>query len=109
MRGGPRSSTWQHDPVGGPAFTGKVGNVSWPGPDQKNGNLPNVDMGKTRGRFKLLFDDTGQIAKQRKYRIHLDDGRVVEGSSDDQGLTSLVEDDTLRILRIEIGAPEVMS
>ena len=94
---------------GGPAFTGKVGCVSWPGADRKALDLPDVGMGETQGRFLLHFGDNGQVAKNRKYRITLSDGSVVEGASDGQGLTSLVSSDVLRIVHIEVGAPEPFS
>jgi type VI secretion system secreted protein VgrG len=63
-------------------------------------------MGKTEGRFLLHFEASDQIAKNRPYRITLEDGRVVEGVSDEKGLTSLVGDDLLKIMNLEIGAPE---
>ena len=94
---------------GGPAFTGKVGSVSWPGADSKSMSLPKIDMGKTEGRFSLHFSGSDQLAKSRPYRITLADGRVVEGVSDAQGCTDMLADDVLKIMHIDIGASASLS
>ena len=96
--------------VGGPAFTGKVGSVSWPGVDTLSTNLPNVGMGKTWGRFLLTAqDDPSHLLPDRGYKITLSDGRVVEGTSNGNGLTDLVEEDLMKILHIDIKSPEPLS
>ncbi len=96
--------------AGGPSFAGKVGRVSWPGPDSQSTSLPEVDMGKTQRRFRLAaVDDASQVLPNRGYKITLADGRVVEGTSDSNGLTSLVEDETLKLLHIGIKAPKPLS
>jgi uncharacterized protein (DUF2345 family) len=95
--------------VGGPAFTGKVGSVSWPGADSMSTNLPEINMGKTQGHFKLHYPGGEQVLPNRDYRIVLDDGRVVQGTSDAKGLTQVVEDDLLKILHVQVLSPKIPS
>jgi type VI secretion system secreted protein VgrG len=95
---------------GGPAFTGKVGSVSWPGADSMSTNLPEVGMGTTRRKFLLTSqNDPSHLLPNQGYKITLSDGRIVEGTSDANGATSLVEDDILKILHITIKPPTLLS
>ena len=87
--------------AGGPAFTGKVGNVSWPGPDSRNGNLPNVDMGKTRRKFRHLFEATGEPIQGSSHTIRTPDGTVIKGKTGQDGCTEPVEQNDLQVLDLE--------
>jgi type VI secretion system secreted protein VgrG len=86
---------------GGPAFTGKVSSVSWPGADSMSTNLPSVGMGTTRRRFQHVFEPTGQPIKGAKYTFKSTDGRVFHGKTDPDGFTGNVELDDLQILSVE--------
>lgn len=88
------------------SLTGKSAKVDWQGPASMEKDLPKVEMGKTKGQFKLHFEDSDQVIPNRPYRITLSDGKVVEGISDEQGLTAIVEDELLKIMHIDIGTPQ---
>ncbi len=95
---------------GGPAFTGKVGSVSWPGVELKTMALPKIDMGRTQRTFLLAaLDDPTQINPNQAYKLTLADASVVEGTSDDHGLTSLVEDGTLKPLQLDLKPPKPLA
>jgi type VI secretion system secreted protein VgrG len=91
---------------GGPAFTGKVGSVSWPGADSMSTNLPKVDMGKTRRKFQHHFEATGEPIADAKYKIQSTDGRVFQGQTDHDGFTEPVELDDMQILSVEFEEEE---
>ena len=92
--------------VGGPAFTGKVGSVSWPEADSKSMALPKVDMGKTEGRFQHLSKSTAEPIPGSPYTIQKQDGSVIRGKTDAQGLTQSVELDEMEILDVKFEAEE---
>ena len=87
--------------LGGPAFTGKAGRVSWPGTDTKSLDLPRIDMGKTRRKFQHYFEATGEPIPDAKYRIQSTDGRVFQGKTDQDGFTEPVELEDLQILSVD--------
>jgi type VI secretion system secreted protein VgrG len=95
--------------LGGPAFTGNAGKVSWPGTQRLEAVLPRLVPGKTEGRFLLHVEGSDQLVRNRPYRITLSDGQVVEGVSDDQGLTELREEDGMKIIDLEIGPAKPLS
>ena len=41
-------------------------------------------------------------APHQPYRITLDDGRVIAGTTDANGLTDLIKDDAMRIVKIDL-------
>ncbi len=87
------------------AFAVKAADHVWEGPASMTAQLPQFSSGPTDQRFQLFYDlhgDQQQIAANRMHRITLDDGQVVEGKSDGQGFTSLLQKDAMRIARIEI-------
>jgi type VI secretion system secreted protein VgrG len=86
---------------GGPAFTGKVGSVSWPGPDSQSMDFPKIDMGKTQGKFQHFFRGTGVPIPNAAYTIKTKDGRVFQGKTDRDGYTESVELDEMEILSAE--------
>ncbi|MFP3607519.1 hypothetical protein, partial [Paraburkholderia sp. SIMBA_053] len=65
----------------------------------------------TDQRFRLHYpgDSLNEPAPavHQPYRITTDDGRVIEGTSDANGLTDLVKDDSMRILKIDILRPDL--
>jgi type VI secretion system secreted protein VgrG len=44
-------------------------------------------------------------AANQPYRITIDDGRVIEGETDANGLAELIKDDAMRILTIDLLKP----
>ena len=76
---------------GGPAFTGKVGRVSWPGPDRKRAALPACGDGRTRRRFQYLFEATGAPIRDADYTIQPEGQGPIKGKTDQDGCTAYVE------------------
>ena len=82
-------------------ITGKSARCDWKGPADINVDLSNVETGKTQRKFKLRRAGTGEAFPNKKYRITLNDGRVITGTSDEKGLTDLVESDSMKIMHIQ--------
>lgn len=102
--------------VGGGVTMGTNGDIKllsashqWGGPSTQEIAKASFNSAPTDQRFLLHYQDqspgAGNIAAQQSYRITLDDGRVIEGKSDANGLTDLVKDDAMRILKIDILRP----
>lgn len=47
------------------------------------------------------------LAANQAYKITMSDGRVIQGTSDAQGLTDLLQDDVMRIARIDVLKPQL--
>ncbi|MBU9465910.1 type VI secretion system tip protein VgrG [Burkholderia multivorans] len=81
----------------------------WGGPSTQQVSQTPFSRAPTDQQFRLHFpghtDETPAIAANRSYRISLDDGRVIEGKSDANGLTNLLKDDMARIAKIDILKP----
>ncbi|MCP1571725.1 type VI secretion system secreted protein VgrG [Herbaspirillum rubrisubalbicans] len=81
----------------------------WGGPSTEQATKTSFSNAPTDQRFRLHYPgesaDTAPAAANQSYRITLDDGRVIEGKSDANGLTELVKDDAMRILKIDILKP----
>ncbi|WP_137936409.1 DUF2345 domain-containing protein, partial [Chitinivorax sp. B] len=81
--------------------------VSFPhsGPATMAAELPTFDKGQTDQKFILqyqAFSEAAEAAANTAYRIQLSDGSVVEGKSDEQGHTELLQRDVMRIAKIEL-------
>lgn len=50
----------------------------------------------------VAFERDGSLAKNAPYRATLDNGRVVQGKTDEQGRTELLQSDTMRGVKIEL-------
>ncbi|HRL21530.1 MAG TPA: type VI secretion system Vgr family protein [Alcaligenes sp.] len=78
----------------------------WGGPSKDQVDVSAFSRKPTDQQFQLHYPehsaDRPALAANQAYRISLNDGRVVEGVSDDQGRTSLVQDEVMRIARIGI-------
>ncbi|UOB54736.1 type VI secretion system tip protein VgrG [Burkholderia pyrrocinia] len=77
----------------------------WGGPSTQQASKAAFANQPTDQRFRLHFpgqDGDTPVAANRAYRMTLDDGRVVEGKSGPDGLTDLVSDDAMRIVKIDI-------
>ncbi|MGS0642884.1 type VI secretion system Vgr family protein [Xanthomonas oryzae pv. oryzicola] len=79
------------------------------GPSTEQADRPSFGKDGTDQKFQLHYPshsaDTPQLAANQPYSITLDDGRVVQGVSDAQGLTDLLRDEVTRIARIEVHKP----
>ncbi|WDN33165.1 type VI secretion system tip protein VgrG [Xanthomonas oryzae] len=76
------------------------------GPSTEQADRPGFGKDGTDQKFQLHYPshsaDTPQLAANQPYSITLDDGRVVQGVSDANGLTDLLRDEVTRIARIEV-------
>ncbi|AXQ10496.1 type VI secretion system Vgr family protein [Xanthomonas oryzae] len=79
------------------------------GPSTEQADRPGFGKDGTDQKFQLHYPshsaDTPQLAANQPYSITLDDGRVVQGVSDANGLTDLLRDEVTRIARIEVHKP----
>jgi len=70
------------------------------------GAPPGVDLPtstlKTDEKFVLARRGSGRPHANQRYRIELDDGRTIEGVTDQQGHTELTQDMALRIARLTL-------
>ncbi|WP_321865965.1 DUF2345 domain-containing protein [Paraburkholderia tropica] len=78
----------------------KAGSYDMQGAASESGALPRFDVGDTAGHFRLTR--AGAAAGDTRYRVQLDDGQVLEGRSDAQGMTSLLQRDVMRIAQLEL-------
>ncbi|QBQ99105.1 type VI secretion system Vgr family protein [Paraburkholderia pallida] len=78
----------------------------WGGPSTQSAPKSAFNNQPTDQQFRLHYpaNATGETvpAAHKPYRITLDDGSVIEGKTDANGLTSVVKDDAMRILKIDI-------
>ncbi|QGH67000.1 type VI secretion system tip protein VgrG [Xanthomonas oryzae pv. oryzicola] len=76
------------------------------GPSTDQVDRPGFGKDGTDQKFQLHYPshsaDTPQLAANQLYSITLDDGRVVQGVSDANGLTDLLRDEVTRIARIDV-------
>jgi len=83
----------------------------WGGPSTEEATKTSFTNTPTDQRFRLHYPgdslDEPAPAAHQPYRITTDDGRVIEGTSDANGLTDLVKDDSMRILKIDILRPDL--
>ncbi|MFM0414372.1 type VI secretion system Vgr family protein [Paraburkholderia aromaticivorans] len=83
----------------------------WSGPSTDQATKSPFANAPTDQRFRLHYpgdtQDAPSPAANQSYRITTDDGRVIEGKSDANGLTELVKDDAMRILKIDILKPKL--
>lgn len=63
---------------------------------------PQFGQINTAGRFALVQADGTTPVPGQRYRIALDNGQIVEGLTDAQGLTEMLQHDALRIANIEV-------
>jgi type VI secretion system secreted protein VgrG len=80
----------------------KAANYSLSGPTSMAADLPSFGKGDTGKQFVVKLGNTQTPAVERKYKITMDDGQVMEGATDKLGRTKLMEKDQMRIARTEI-------
>ena len=101
--------------IGGGVTLGTQGDISllsashkWGAPSTQQVTKSTFNNAPTDQKFRLHYpgeDGETSPAANKPYRITLDDGRVIEGKSDANGLTDLVNDEAMRILKIDILKP----
>lgn len=83
-----------------------AGSHLWDGPSTQAMHKAAFNNAPADQRFQLHFPlREGHAllhAPHQPYRITLDDGRVIEGTTDANGLTDLVKDDAMRIVKIDL-------
>jgi len=81
----------------------------WDGPSTQQVHKAAFENAPTDQRFRLHYPgDAAQApacAAHRPYRITMDDGRVIAGKTDAEGLAELVKDPAMRILEIDMLKP----
>ncbi|WP_206955414.1 type VI secretion system Vgr family protein [Trinickia acidisoli] len=80
----------------------------WGGPSTQQATKSAFHNAPTDQRFRLHYpgeDGQTAVAANQAYRITLDDGCTIEGKSDASGLTEIVKDDAMRILKVDILKP----
>ncbi|WP_243397799.1 type VI secretion system Vgr family protein [Herbaspirillum robiniae] len=98
--------------IGGGITLGTQGDIrllsashQWGGPARDGVVRPAFDKLPTDQRIQLHFpsrEGETQVAANQKYRVTLDDGRVLEGTSDADGMSDIVKDPAMRILSIDL-------
>lgn len=101
--------------IGGGVTLGTHGDISllsashqWGGPSVQQPTKSSFNHAPTDQMFRLHYagpEGGAAAAVNKAYRITLDDGRVIEGKSDANGLTDIAQHDAMRILKIEILKP----
>ncbi|WP_372342672.1 type VI secretion system Vgr family protein [Paraburkholderia megapolitana] len=89
------------------AFEAHTASHDFVGPSTDQADRPSFGKDGTDQKFRLHYPgtetaDTPHPAPNKPYEITLDDGRVIKGTSDADGLTQLVQSDVMRIANIKV-------
>ncbi|MFL9870620.1 type VI secretion system Vgr family protein [Paraburkholderia megapolitana] len=83
----------------------------WGGPSTEQAAKTPFNNLPTDQRFRVHYPgdtpETAPAAANKPYRITMDDGSIKEGVTDANGLTELVKDDAMRVLKIDILKPSL--
>ncbi|WP_133647751.1 type VI secretion system Vgr family protein [Paraburkholderia flava] len=83
----------------------------WGGPSTEQAAKTPFNNLPTDQRFRVHYPgdtpETAAAAANKPYRITMDDGSVKEGVTDANGLTDVVKDDAMRILKIDLLKPSL--
>ncbi|WMY08001.1 type VI secretion system Vgr family protein [Paraburkholderia phenoliruptrix] len=89
----------------------KTAGHSFNGPATQQSTPLNFGKDGTKQRYQLHYpghtEDSPMLAANQAYKITMSDGRVIQGTSDAQGLTDLLQDDVMRIARIDVLKPQL--
>ncbi|SDF86884.1 type VI secretion system secreted protein VgrG [Paraburkholderia phenazinium] len=92
-------------------LTVKTAGHSFNGPSTQQSTPPNFGKDGTKQRYQLHYpghtEDSPMLAANQAYKITMNDGRVIQGTSDSKGLTDLLQDDVMRIARIDVLKPQL--
>ena len=84
------------------SMTFKAGSFDWVGAASEDGVLPQFDVGSTQRRFVLTLPDGERPAAGHPYRITLSNGDVLDGITDAEGGTNLVEMGAMHIASLTL-------
>ncbi|WP_341313473.1 type VI secretion system Vgr family protein [Paraburkholderia sp. IMGN_8] len=89
----------------------KTAGHSFNGPSTQQSTPLNFGKDGTKQRYQLHYpghtEDTPMLAANQAYKITMSDGRVIQGTSDAKGLTDLLQDDVMRIAKIDVLKPQL--
>ena len=77
------------------------------GPTSMNLNLPSFGKADAGRRFVLNYGASKNPVPMQKYKITLDDGKVVSGITDAMGRTELAESEQMRLANVEFLADKI--
>ena len=84
-------------------ITVRAGTKSFVGAESQEGELPPLpSSGGFQRRFQIRRLTDQHPISQQKYRMTMEDGRTIEGISDESGMTELVRSSTVQMVRIEL-------
>lgn len=86
-------------------MTFKAASYNMQGPASQAADLPSFDVGDTRRRFVVTHIDGVTPMANVPYKIALSNGEVVEGITDAQGATQVLEKTAMHIADVQIMDP----
>ncbi|WP_369819279.1 DUF2345 domain-containing protein [Achromobacter sp. Root83] len=86
-------------------FTVKAASHSMKGPASQAAELPTFDVGDTQRRFVVTHLDGKSPIANLPYKISLSNGEVLEGITDAEGATQLLQKDAMHIADIQVRDP----
>lgn len=89
------------------AFTAHTAGHDFVGPDTDHVAQPGFNQAPTSQKFRLRYPgtDTSEVphsVPNRPYKITLNNGQVIQGVSDHEGLTNLAESDVMHIAHVQV-------
>ncbi|KVQ40974.1 type VI secretion system tip protein VgrG [Burkholderia cepacia] len=89
------------------AFTAHTAGHDFVGPDTDHVAQPGFNQAPTSQKFRLRYPgtDTSEVphsVPNRPYKITLNNGQVIQGVSDHEGLTDLAESDVMHIAHVQV-------
>ena len=64
--------------------------------------LPKFDLGQTQRKFIVTLPDGVRPVAHRRYTITLNNGETVQGVTDAEGTTQLMESDAMHIAKLTV-------
>lgn len=78
-------------------------NLAFKGPESVKTTVPTFEKGEFKRRFKLhATDDPGQAIPNQKFRLQNDAGEIIEGVTDKDGHSSILDSLDLNTYRMEL-------
>ena len=84
------------------AFTVKAAKVDFQGPGSAQAALPSFNVGQTLRHFVVTRLDGERPVPNQPYKITLNSGEVIQGVTDAQGATQLLQKDAMHIAQLEL-------
>ncbi|MGE2501033.1 hypothetical protein ACMFDI_26730 [Klebsiella michiganensis] len=81
----------------------KAPNFAYKGPESVQIQMPNFDKGAFKHRYRLhASDDPEQILTRQKFRVKSAAGDIIEGETDSEGCSPLLDATDLDIWTLEL-------